>query len=97
MQFSVYLLQQDAFNIGTVPPHSCSRKNADWFVLRGIARRVGQNAIQLVRDISWKQAKELLPKKANPDDFGILNQEGYHTVPYTYPLPYEILRHYRSA
>lgn len=90
MQFSVYLKSQNAFHIGSVAPHSCSRKLADALVLRGIARKVGQNAIQLLRDITWQQAKQLIPK-ACP----ILNSPGYHTPAYTYPLSYEFLRTYQ--
>jgi len=97
VQFSVYLLDQNPFHLGTVAPHSCTRKIAEWMLQRGVARKTGQNAIQLMRDITWKQAKSLMPKKSSPDDHGVLNKEGYHTPCYTYPLPYEILRHYQSA
>jgi hypothetical protein len=92
MQYSVYLKGQ---SLSEEAPHRASRGLATLAVALLMARKVGQNAIQLTRDVSWKDAKRLMRGGVDPDDTGALNAPGYHTLPYTYPLPYDLLRSYQ--
>jgi hypothetical protein len=93
VQFSVYLKGQSTTEQA---PHRSSRSLANLAVLKRFARQVGQNAIQLTRDISWKEVKRLLRGGADPDDSGVLNAPTYHVLPYTYPLPYHMLKSYEG-
>jgi hypothetical protein len=58
MRISVYLKQHDPLQ--DVAPHETSRRIAVKLLALSVARPVGQNSIQLLREISWKEAKNLL-------------------------------------
>jgi hypothetical protein len=92
MQFYVYLKAQ---SLSEEAPHRSPRALASMAVTRNMARIVGQNAIQLTRDMSWKEVKRILRGGCDPDDSGRLNPPTYHTLPYTYPLPLDLLRSYQ--
>lgn len=87
MQFSVHLKEE------STPKHKCSRTLANHAVNLGLARKIGQNAIQLIRAHSWKDAKTEINRTLTGTH--ILNSPGYHTPAYTYPLSYEFLRTYQ--
>lgn len=58
MRISVYLKPQD--HLQDCAPHETSRTIAASLLALSVARPVGQNAIQLTRDMTWKEAKRLL-------------------------------------
>jgi hypothetical protein len=58
MPISVYLKQQDPLQ--DCAPHETSRRTAVKLLALSVARPVGQNAIQLIPEISWKEAKNLI-------------------------------------
>jgi len=58
VRISVYLKQQDPLQ--DCAPHETSRTTAVKLLALSVARPVGQNAIQLCGEITWKEAKNLL-------------------------------------
>jgi hypothetical protein len=88
MQFSVQLRKPDS----SKPMAHASRKWAEAAILADLAVKTGQNSIQLtILGMTWPEAKSIMRGKP-----GTLNApDSYHCLPYTYPLPYEMLRHYR--
>lgn len=91
MQFSAYLS-------GPLPekaPHKLSRVLAELAVDCRIARKIGQNAIQIVNGMTIRQVKDYLRGCASRPEIERLNPPTYHVLPYTYPLPLHILEHYQ--
>ena len=56
---------------------------------------IGQNAIQLTVGSSWKELKAWL-RGYRADRPEPINPHGYFTLPYTYPLPYHVLKCYQG-
>ncbi len=65
MRISVYLKQHDPLQ--DCAPHETSRNTASKLLALSVARLVGQNAIQLLTEITWKEAKDLVrPRLIKP-------------------------------
>ena len=71
MRISVYLKQHDPLQ--DIAPHETSRNTAAKLLALSVARPVGQNAIQLLRDMTWKEAKRLVRGQLiQPDTWNLL-------------------------
>jgi hypothetical protein len=89
MQFQAYLS-------GPLPekaPHRISHVLALEAVKRGLARKVGLRAIQILSGMSIRELKDYL--RGSSGLLERINPPGYHCLPYTYPLPFHILEHYQ--
>ena len=62
-------------------------------VKRGLARKVGLRAIQILSGMSIREVKDYL--RGSFTKCEVINPPGYHVLPYTYPLPLHILEHYQ--
>jgi hypothetical protein len=92
MQFSAYL----SGPLPEVAPHKLSRTLAMAALRCGLARKIGQNAVQIVNGMSIRQVKDYLRGTGTgPAQIERINPPGYHCLPYTFPLPYDLLRHYQ--
>ncbi|SRR5579871_2458426 len=89
MQWTVHLKGQ---SLSEQPPHKSSKILALAAIDSDLAVKCGQNAIQLKTNRTWKEVKALL--RGSPAERHMLNAPTYHTLPYTYPLPYHLLRCY---
>jgi hypothetical protein len=93
MRISVYLKEHDPLQDRA--PHETSRYTAAQLLALSVARPVGQNAIQLTRSISWKEAKTLCRGR-------ILGSGAWNLLPpldWYYPwtdLPQWLIRIYRQ-
>ena len=88
VQFSVYLRNQDSPD----PISHTSRNWAERAISADLAVKIGQNSIRLtISGMKWAGAKALM--RGRPDTLNAA--DSYHCLPHTFPLPYEILRHYR--
>lgn len=90
MQWTVRLKGQ---TLSDTPPHKSSRILALAAIDADLAVKCGQNAIQLKTNRTWKEVKALL--RGNPAERHMLNAPNYHVLPYTYPLPYHLLKSYQ--
>lgn len=89
MQFSAYLQ-------GPLPekaPHRISHVLALEAVRRGLARKIGLRAIQILSGMTIRELKDYL--RGSSAAIESINPPGYHVLPYTYPLPLHILEHYQ--
>ena len=91
MQFSVYLKGP----LTEVAPHRIPRSLALLALHHGIVRQIGQNSVQMIGNTSIRDLKNVL-RGTSDRKIPRLNPPAYHTLPYTYPLSYSILRHYQS-
>jgi hypothetical protein len=91
MRISVYLKEQDPLQDSA--SHKSSRGTALCLIAIGVARRVGQNAVQLTRDMTWKEAKNLLRGTTiQPDTWNLLPPLDWY-YPWT-DLPLWMIRAY---
>ena len=91
MRISVYLKQQDPLQ--DCAPHETSRRSAAQLLALSVAHPVGQNAIQLTRAISWKEAKSLIRGRLiEPDTWNLLPPLDWY-YPWT-DLPQWLIRTY---
>jgi len=100
MRISVYLKQQD--HLVDSAQHKVTRTFAALLLARSIARPVGQNAVQLTTDGSWKEVKNRLKGVRVSEDGGRLTETALGLLPpldWYYPwvsLPEWLLECYRS-
>jgi hypothetical protein len=63
VSISVYSQQQD---LTTFPAHEVTRRLSILLLKAGLARQVGQAAIQLTSDLAWSQLKKLARANIDP-------------------------------
>lgn len=67
MRISVYSQQQDLQNIPLpAPEHESTRRLSILVLKAGLARRVGQNAVQLTTSLPWPEIKKLARAHVDP-------------------------------
>lgn len=93
MRISVYLKQQD--HLTEYPPHATSRNVAFAVVAMGLARVIGQNAIQLSSLAEWRDIKNKIRALRNDSGVysGLLPPLDFY-MPWT-DLPYWLHRLYQ--
>ena len=63
MAISVYSQQQD---LSEAPAHEVTRRLSILLLKAGLARRIGQNAIQLTTEMPWAEIKKLARAHVDP-------------------------------
>lgn len=67
MSISVYSQQQDLnVAIRPAPEHEATRRLSMLILKAGLARRIGQNAIQLTTALSWSEIKRMARAHVDP-------------------------------
>ncbi len=95
LPFSVYLKSQNV--LADTAPHTASRLLAKLIIASRLARRVGQNSLQLTTDEPWGSIKLRARGQSRKVPIPLLLAPLDFYLPANYPLPYSLLRHYERA